>query len=43
MDWLNIYENFTDLPEKEQHRLFEAIKETFFPAPKVQGLLSDIR
>lgn len=43
MDWLNIYENFTDLPVKEQHRLFEAIKETLFPAPKVQGLLGDIR
>jgi len=43
MDWLNIYENFTDLPTKEQHRLFEAIKETLFPAPKVQGLLGDIR
>ena len=39
MDWLNI----ADLPVKEQHRLFEAIKETLFPAPKVQGLLGDIR
>ena len=28
MDWLDLYENFTDLPEKEQYRLFEAMKET---------------
>jgi hypothetical protein len=26
MDWLKLYENFTDLPEKEQQRLFEAMK-----------------
>ena len=43
MDWLKIYENFTDLPAKEQHNLFEAINKTLFPAPKVQGLLGDIR
>jgi transposase-like protein len=40
---LHIYENFTDLLEKEQHHLFEAIKETLFPVPKFQGLLDDIR
>jgi len=43
MDWLGVYEDFTDLPKQEQHRLFEAIKETLFPAPKIHSLLNEIR
>lgn len=43
MDWLKVYEYFSDLPEKEQHRLFDAMKDTLFPAPKIHGVLGDIR
>ncbi len=31
------------MSEKEQLHLFEAIKETLFPSPKIQGLLDDIQ
>lgn len=41
--WHKIYENFTDLPEKEKLHLYEAIKGALFPAPKIQGVLNDIR
>lgn len=44
MDWRHAYEVFYDLPEKDQHRLLEAIKNTLFPEnTNLTGMLKEIR
>ncbi|USG65998.1 hypothetical protein NDK47_01175 [Brevibacillus ruminantium] len=43
MDWRHAYEVFYDLPQKDQHRLFEAIKDTLFPEnANLTGMLTSL-
>ncbi|WP_397361555.1 hypothetical protein [Paenibacillus sp.] len=44
-DWHSVYEDFSDLPKAEQHRLFQAIQDTLFPEPKedIANMVGDIR
>lgn len=36
MSWLDVYEDFDDLNQAEKMRLFEAIKDTLFPEPRLK-------
>lgn len=43
--WRHVYQDFSDLSEKEQLALFEAIKETLFPEERadIAKMLKEIR
>lgn len=45
MEWTQLYENFSDMPQSEQMLLFQAIKDTLFPEPKddISKMIENIR
>ncbi len=45
VEWTQLYENFSDMPQSEQMMLFQAIKDTLFPEPKddISKMVENIR